>query len=125
MPRACGEQVFLSNAREPRIPTRPAARACARAIRPHLLHCRQVEAVPDGRERRWRLPHGALRGLLDPAAAELAELDAAVRRLREEGAAPERAALLEALAGKLRAAMRPEALRRADADLELLDGGRG
>ena len=80
----------------------------------------QLEAVPDGRERRWRLPHGTLRGLLDPTAAELAELDVAARRLRGEGAAPERAALLEALAGKLRAAMRPEALRRVDADLELL-----
>lgn len=80
----------------------------------------QVESVPDGRERRWRLPHGALRGLLDPSAEELAELEAAARRLREDGAAPERAALLEALAGKLKAAMRPEALRRADADLELL-----
>jgi len=80
----------------------------------------QVETIPDGRERRWKLPHGALRGLLDPTAPELAELETAARRLRDEGAAPERAALLEALAGKLRAAMRPEALRRADADLELL-----
>ncbi|WP_198382977.1 YafY family protein [Roseomonas sp. KE2513] len=74
----------------------------------------------DGRVRRWRLPHGALSGLLAPTAVELAELEAAARRLREDGASPERAAALESLAGRVRAAMREGALRRTATDVAAL-----
>ena len=50
---------------------------------------------------------------------ELAELDAAVRRARDEGVQG-RAAALSSLAGKLRAAMQPVALRKAEPDVEML-----
>jgi predicted DNA-binding transcriptional regulator YafY len=59
------------------------------AIRERFPDCDEVEG--DDRAKRWRLRGTALRGLLGAEPAELAELEAAARRLREEGAAAGRA----------------------------------
>ncbi|WP_424139649.1 helix-turn-helix transcriptional regulator [Roseomonas chloroacetimidivorans] len=80
-----------------------------------------IQSVPgDGRSLRWCLPHGHLSPLLAPTHVELTELDAAAGRLRREGAPPERAAALEGLAVRVRAAMRAGALRRVTPDVEAL-----
>lgn len=79
-----------------------------------------VEVETEERAKRWRLPGGALRGLVGAEPTELAELEAAARRLREEGAAAGRAEALERLAAKLRGAMRDADLRRAEPDVEAL-----
>ena len=79
-----------------------------------------VEAASEDRKKRWCLPQNALRGLLSAEAPELVELDAAAKRLRNDGAAGGRAEALEMLAAKLRAAMQPTALRRTAPDVELL-----
>ena len=88
------------------------------AIRDRFPDCDEVEG--DDRAKRWRLQQTALRGLMGAEAAELAELDAAARRLRDEGAAAGRAEALERLAAKLRAAMKLSDLRRAEPDVEAL-----
>ncbi len=62
----------------------------------------------------------ALRSLLVADAAELAELDAAARRFRLEGDTTGRAEALERLAGKLRAALQVDVLRRTEPDVALL-----
>ena len=81
----------------------------------------QIEPVPgDGRSLRWRLPQGAVRGVIAAYSQELAEIDAAARRLRQEGAAEGRAEALESLAAKVRAAMRPELLRKTETDTATL-----
>jgi predicted DNA-binding transcriptional regulator YafY len=80
----------------------------------------QIESIPDGRKKRWRLPANAIRGLLAAETAELAELDAAARRLRDEGAASGRALALESLSAKLRTVLKPKELLRTGPDLELL-----
>lgn len=81
----------------------------------------QVEAVPgDGRSLRWRLPQNAIRGVLAPDAIELHELEVAAQRLRLEGAADGRAQTLESLAAKVRAALRPELLRKTETDTAAL-----
>lgn len=59
------------------------------AIRDRFPDCEEVEG--DDRAKRWRLRGTALRGLMGAEPAELAELEAAARRLREEGAAAGRA----------------------------------
>jgi predicted DNA-binding transcriptional regulator YafY len=79
----------------------------------------QIESSLDVRKKRWRLPPNAIRGLLTAETAELAELDAAARRLRDEGAAG-RADALESLSAKLRAVIKPKELLRTDPDLQLL-----
>ncbi len=61
-----------------------------------------------------------MRGLVGAEPAELVELEAAARRLREEGAAAGRAEALERLAAKLRGAMKAADLRRAEPDVEAL-----
>ena len=88
------------------------------AIRERFPECEEVEA--DERAKRWRLPASALRGLVGAEPAELAELEAAARRLRQEGAAAGRAEALERLAAKLRGAMKTADLRRAEPDVEAL-----
>ena len=88
------------------------------AIRERFPDCDEVDS--DDRAKRWRLRGKALRGLMGAEPAELAELEAAARRLREEGAATGRAEALERLAAKLRGAMNAADLRRADPDVELL-----
>lgn len=81
----------------------------------------QIESIPgDGRSLRWRLPQGALRGILATDAVELLEIESAARRLREEGAAEGRAEALETVAAKIRAALRPELLRRTETDTAAL-----
>ncbi len=88
------------------------------AIRDRFPDCEEVEG--DDRAKRWRLRGTALRGLMGAEPAELAELEAAARRLREEGAATGRAEALDRLAAKLRSAMTSSDLRRAEPDVEAL-----
>jgi predicted DNA-binding transcriptional regulator YafY len=88
------------------------------AIRDRFPDCDEVEG--DDRAKRWRLRGTALRGLMGAEPAELAELEAAARRLREEGAAAGRAEALDRLAAKLRSAMKASDLRRAEPDVEAL-----
>lgn len=88
------------------------------AIRDRFPDYEEVEG--DERAKRWHLRGGALRGIMGVAPAELVELDAAARRLREEGAATGRAEALESLAAKLRGAMKAVDLRRAEPDVEAL-----
>lgn len=88
------------------------------AIRERFPACEEVES--DERAKRWRLPGSALRGLVGAEPAELAELEAAARRLRAEGAAAGRAETLDRLAAKLRGAMKAADLRRAEPDVEAL-----
>jgi predicted DNA-binding transcriptional regulator YafY len=86
-----------------------------RAAFPH------IDLAPsDDRKKRWRLPQNVLRGLIAADALELAELDAAARRLHAEGNPGCRASSLESLATKLRAVMHSSALLRAEPDVELL-----
>lgn len=81
----------------------------------------QLESVPgDGRSLRWRLPQNAMRGVLAADTRELLELDAAARRLREEGAADGRADALVSLAAKVRTALAPALLRRTEVDTAAL-----
>lgn len=81
----------------------------------------QVESIQgDGRTLRWRLPQNAIRGVLAPDAIELHELEVAAQRLRSEGAADGRAQALESLAAKVRAALRPELLRKTETDTAAL-----
>jgi predicted DNA-binding transcriptional regulator YafY len=88
------------------------------AIRERFPECDEVETGE--RAKRWRLPASALRGLSGAEPTELAELEAAARRLREEGAAAGQAEALERLAAKLRGAMKAADLRRAEPDVEAL-----
>jgi predicted DNA-binding transcriptional regulator YafY len=90
-------------------------RAALEAVFPALEY-----RIEEGRTRRWRLPHGHLSAFLAPTSVELAELEAAARRLRDEGAPPERAAALESLASRVRAAMREGVQRRTAPDVEAL-----
>lgn len=90
------------------------------AIRERFPDCEEVENEAENRAKRWRLRQRALGGLMGAEPAELAELDGAARRLREEGAASGRAEALERLAAKLRAAMRTSDLLRAEPDVEAL-----
>lgn len=87
--------------------------------------CGPLESVPtDEPQKRWRLPGSTLARVQSFTAAEVAELDLAARRLAEEGLA-ERAALLRAAAEKIRAAMEPRALQRAEPDVEALLAAEG
>jgi predicted DNA-binding transcriptional regulator YafY len=81
---------------------------------PQFERCDQGERI-----RRWRLPQGALGGLVALGLEELAAVEAAAAEWRGRGLA-ERAAALEAAAAKLRALARPEHLRRVEPDLEVL-----
>lgn len=81
----------------------------------------QLESVPgDGRSLRWRLPQGAMRGVLAADTRELLEVDSAARRLRDEGAAKGRAEALESLAAKVRTALAPALLLRTEVDTAAL-----
>jgi predicted DNA-binding transcriptional regulator YafY len=75
--------------------------------------------VDDERRPRWRIPGG---GAVMPGAVtadELADLEATARLLRRENLRA-RAKSLEDLARKLRAALKPEAVRRIEPDVEAL-----
>ncbi len=90
------------------------------AIRDRFSGCEEVEGVADDRAKRWRLPQKALGGLMGAEPIELAELERAARRLREEGAAAGRAEALERLAAKLRAAMKAADRLRMEPDVEAM-----
>jgi predicted DNA-binding transcriptional regulator YafY len=79
----------------------------------------RLEAIPDGRTKRFRIP-GGLDGFMQaPRPEELAELETAARALEAAGARP-RAALLQSLGDKVRSAMRAAARRRIEPDVEAL-----
>ena len=79
------------------------------------LNCWDDEA----RVRRWRLPGGALAGIAEPRAEAVAAVEAVAREYAARGEA-DRAGLLRDAAATLRALMRPDALRRAEPDIEAL-----
>lgn len=79
----------------------------------------QMEELPDGAAKRFRIA-GGLGGLFQaPTTEELLELSKAASALEAAGAAP-RARSLESLERKIRAAMRSAALARMVPDLEAL-----
>jgi predicted DNA-binding transcriptional regulator YafY len=79
----------------------------------------QMEDVPDGPSKRFRIPSG-LDGLFQsPTTEELLELTKAAEALRQTGAEP-RARVLQSLERKIRSAMRSTALRRLAPDVEAL-----
>jgi predicted DNA-binding transcriptional regulator YafY len=79
----------------------------------------QMEDVPDGPSKRFRIPSG-LDGLFQsPTTEELLELTKAAEALRQAGAEP-RARTLQSLERKIRSAMRSSALRRVAPDVEAL-----
>ncbi len=79
-----------------------------------------LECVPSGvREKRWRLRPTPLARILAPTAPEVAEVELAEQRLRQEGL-PDRADLLRLAASRIRAAASPEILRRMEPDIEAL-----
>lgn len=80
----------------------------------------QLEAWDDeARVRRWRLPGGAIAGVVEPRAACIATVDAVARQCATHGEA-DRAALLREAGTTLRALMRPAALTRAEPDVAAL-----
>lgn len=79
-----------------------------------------LEDVPSGaREKRWRLRPTPLARALAPTALEVAEVELAEQRLRQEGLT-DRADLLRLAAHRIRAATSPETLRRMEPDIEAL-----
>lgn len=73
----------------------------------------------DARVRRWRLPGSALVGVVEPRAEAVAAIETAARECAVRGET-DRAALLREASATLRAVMRPDALRRAEADIAAL-----
>jgi predicted DNA-binding transcriptional regulator YafY len=73
----------------------------------------------DARVRRWRLPGGAIAGVVEPRAEAVAAIDAVARDCAARGET-DRAALLREGSTTLRALMRPAALRRAEPDIAAL-----
>lgn len=81
----------------------------------------QLEEVRDGRAKRFRIA-GGLDGFLQaPSVDEMAELQGAIAALAQSGGEA-RAALLRALAEKIRAALRASTRLRMAPDLEVLAG---
>ena len=79
----------------------------------------QMEEIPDGAAKRFRIPHGLDGFFQSPTTEELLELNKASAALHTAGASP-RARALESLERKVRAAMRAGALRRMAPDVEAL-----
>jgi len=79
----------------------------------------QMEELPDGGSKRFRIPGGLDRLFQAPTTEELLELSKAASALRAVGAEP-RARTLETLERKIRAAMRSASLARIVPDLEAL-----
>lgn len=95
-------------------------RTLQRMIRAIEQVCGPLEAVPSGdREKRWRLSPTPLSRALAPTASEVAEIDLAADRLRQEGLA-ERADLLRLAASRVRVASSEANLRRMEPDIEAL-----
>lgn len=79
-----------------------------------------LETVPSAeREKRWRLSPTPLSQALAPTASEVAEIELAAERLRQEGLT-ERADLLRLAASRVRAATTEANLRRIEPDIEAL-----
>lgn len=80
----------------------------------------QLEPWDDeARVRRWRLPGAALAGIAEPRAEAVASVEALARECAGRGE-EDRAGLLREAAARLRALMRPAALRRAEPDIAAL-----
>ena len=79
----------------------------------------QTEEVSDPPQKRWRIRGGLSAFEQAPSAVELIELSKAAEALRRAGE-PGRAAALEGLERKLKAAMRSTSLNRLAPDLEAL-----
>jgi len=79
----------------------------------------QLEEVEGERPKRWRLPNGLSGIFREPLADELAALRAVVRRLEGEGV-KDSAALLENLATKIEASLKPARRRTLAPDIEAL-----
>lgn len=79
-----------------------------------------LETVPSAeREKRWRLSPTPLSQALAPTASEVAEIELAAERLRQEGLT-DRADLLRLAASRVRAATTEANLRRIEPDIEAL-----
>jgi predicted DNA-binding transcriptional regulator YafY len=79
----------------------------------------QLEALADGRQKRFRIPGGLDSFLLAPTSEELAELDAAIATL-EAARADARADGLRSLSRKIGAAQRQSVRRRLEPDVAAL-----
>ncbi|BAI76405.1 transcriptional regulator (plasmid) [Azospirillum sp. B510] len=77
------------------------------------------EMVADDRSKRWRIPKSTVNGLIDVSVEELAALESGVRLMQQQNRAVE-AAELTGLMAKLKATMRPDAIRRVEPDLDAL-----
>jgi predicted DNA-binding transcriptional regulator YafY len=87
--------------------------------------CGTLESVDtDEREKRWRIRPTPITRAVAITAEEVAEIEAAARRL-EADALPERGAILRSAAQKLRAAASEATLRRAEPDIEALLAAEG
>jgi predicted DNA-binding transcriptional regulator YafY len=79
----------------------------------------QLEEMEGERPKRWRLPNGLSEIFREPLADELAALLGVARRLEHEGV-KESAALLESLARKIEASLKPARRRTLAPDVETL-----
>lgn len=79
----------------------------------------QLEEIEGERPKRWRLPSGLSGIFREPLADELAALRGVARRLEGEGI-KDSAALLESLAGKIEASLKPARRRMLAPDVEAL-----
>ncbi|CAO3426110.1 hypothetical protein [Azospirillum argentinense] len=80
----------------------------------------QVEEIAgDDRAKRWRILKSTVNGLIDVSVEELAALESGVRLMQQQNRAVE-AAELTGLMAKLKAMMRPDAVRRVAPDLDAL-----
>lgn len=79
----------------------------------------QLEEIEGERPKRWRLPNGLSGVFREPFADELATLHGIARRLERDGV-KESAALLESLACKIEASLKPARRRTLAPDVEAL-----
>ena len=79
----------------------------------------QLEEIEGERPKRWRLPNGLSGIFREPLADELAALHGTARRLERDGG-QESAALLESLARKIEASLKPARRRTLAPDVEAL-----
>ena len=79
----------------------------------------QLEEIEGERPKRWRLPNGLSGIFREPLADELAALHGVARRLEHDGV-KDNAALLESLAQKIEASLKPARRRKLAPDVEAL-----
>jgi predicted DNA-binding transcriptional regulator YafY len=77
------------------------------------------EWIDDERRRRWRIPTVSISSLVTFTADELADLEVAARLLRRENQRT-RAASVEGVVSKIKAALKADAIRKIEPDLEAL-----